>query len=95
MKNILEIPMQENDAEAATIGDYFRSLLKEIWTEGEGFSGKRPFGNSGWECDLYVALVKAGVVDGKLDSEGYLEKCDEAKANTVIMKAITSFGLTK
>lgn len=94
MKNILEIPMQENDAEAATIGDYFRALLKQIWTEGEGFSGKRPFGNSGWDSEIYAALVKDGAVKGKLDSEGYLEKCDEAKANSLIMEAIRGFGKT-
>lgn len=23
-----------------------------LWVEGEGFSGKRPFGNSGWEAEL-------------------------------------------
>lgn len=55
MKNILEIKMPENDAEADTIGDYFRALLMAIWTEGEGFSGKRPFGNSGWDSELYSA----------------------------------------
>lgn len=93
--NILDVKMQENDADAETIGDYFRALLKEIWTEGEGFSGKRPFGNSEWECDLYVALVKAGKVDGKLDSDGYLEKCDEKAANNLIMKAILEFGKAK
>ncbi len=32
--------------------------------EGEGFSGKRPFGNSCWESDLYWPLAKADVIEG-------------------------------
>lgn len=92
MKNILETPMQDNDAGADTIGDYFRRLLEQVWTEGEGFSGKRPFGNSGLDSELYVALVKAKVVKGKLDSDGYLEECDEDKANSLIMENIRGFG---
>lgn len=90
--NILEVPMQPNDADAKTIGDYLRALLLAVWTEGEGFSGKRPFGNSGWDSDLYIALVKAGIVDGKLDGDGYLEECDEDAANSLIMEAIRNFG---
>lgn len=44
---ILEIEMGENDADASTIKSYLLSLLTELWSKGEGFSGKRPFGNSG------------------------------------------------
>jgi hypothetical protein len=29
--NILDIPMQENDAEAATIKDYLKRLLLDLW----------------------------------------------------------------
>lgn len=90
--NILEIPMQENDAEAETIGDYFRALLKAVWAEGEGFSGKRPFGNSDWDYDLYTALVKSKAVKGKIDQEGSLIQCDEDSANSLIMEAIRGFG---
>jgi hypothetical protein len=94
MTSILEVPMQENDAEAATIGDYFRALLSTLWTEGESFSGKRPFGNSGWDYDIYTALVKEKVVNGKIDQEGSLIQCDEDAANGLIMEAIRTFGKT-
>lgn len=33
--DILAIPMEENDAEATTIGDYLRKLLVLVWVEGE------------------------------------------------------------
>lgn len=88
--NILEIPMQENDAKAKTIADYLRALLRQLWEEGESFSGKRPFGNSGWDHDLYVALVKAKAVKGELDEDGYIVECDERAANKAIFKAISN-----
>jgi hypothetical protein len=62
MPNISEIKLEENDAGASTIGEYLGTLLLTLWQEGESFNGKRPFGNSGWEYDVYRGLIKAGVV---------------------------------
>lgn len=67
-KRVLEIQMPENDAKAATVKDYLKELLNELWREGEGFSGKRPFGNSGWEYDLYAALLRANVIPVDTDA---------------------------
>ena len=39
--------MGVNDADAENIGEYLKALLSAVWHEGESFSGKRPFGNSG------------------------------------------------
>ena len=64
-KKILDLEMEPNDAEATTIREYLKALLEAVWSEGEGFSGKRPFGNSSWEYDLYRALVKGGSINGK------------------------------
>lgn len=88
--NILDIPMQPNDSGAETIKGYLKALLTELWSEGEGFSGKRPFGNSGWEYDLYKALITAKVVKGKLDEDGYLDSVDNKAANKLIFEAIDS-----
>jgi hypothetical protein len=44
-----------------TVRDYLFELLIAVWDEGESFSGKRPFGNSGWEYDLYAPLIQAGL----------------------------------
>ena len=49
------IPMGKNDIGAKTIGEYFEKLLLTLWDEQEDFSGKRPFGNSGWEYDVYAS----------------------------------------
>ena len=80
---ILALPMQHNDAEAATIGDYLKALLRELWRRGEGFSGKRPFGNSGWEHELYRALIAGGAVNGTLDAD----------ADDAILGAIDALGV--
>jgi hypothetical protein len=88
--NILDIHLQENDADALTVRDYLKALLARLWEEEEGFSGKRPFGNSGWKSDVNAALVKAGIVTGKLDSEGYVESYDRDKADELIQAAIQS-----
>jgi hypothetical protein len=85
--DILSIPMEENDAKASTIGEYLVTLLATVWEE-EGFSGKRPFGNSGWKSDVYAALIKANAVQGKLDEDGYVESIDRKKANSIVEEAI-------
>lgn len=66
---ILQAPMQENDAGAKTIGEYLIKLSQEVWSEGEYFSGKRPFGNSGWDNEIYIALAQNNLI--KFESEMY------------------------
>lgn len=87
-KDILKIKIDCDDVpNAKTIGDYLCALLSEVWIEGESFSGKRPFGNSGWEYDLYKPLIEAGIVDGTSNEYG-VDCFDEEKANKLILKAI-------
>lgn len=74
-----------------TIREYLGKLLHTLWEEGEQFSGKRPFGNSGWEYDLYTALISAGAVAGVLDEDGCLEEIDgenKNKANKIVFGLI-------
>jgi hypothetical protein len=62
-KEILALPLFANDAGAETVRDYLRELLFTLWREGEGFCGKRPFGNSGWERELLSSLPESAVGD--------------------------------
>ena len=71
-----------------TIREYFKTILKTLFREGERFSGKRPFGNSGWEWDLAKPLIKAGIISGKLDEDGYIEEFDEDAYYQLIGKLI-------
>ena len=45
-----------------TCREYLCALLRVLWREQEGFSGKRPFGNSGWEWDMEDALREAACI---------------------------------
>lgn len=77
---ILDTPMEPNDSGATTVRGYLIALLAAVWEHGEDFSGKRPFGNSGWTWDLYGALVKAGHIDGTFDEDGYIRLAIKALA---------------
>lgn len=64
----LDTPMPwPNDADARTVRDYFVALASKVWMEGEDFSGKRPFGNSGWESEPIQALINAGHLPEDVD----------------------------
>lgn len=94
-RQILNLPMTKNDSGADTVRGYLLALLGAVWREKEGFSGKRPFGNSAWECDLYQALIKADVIPGTVDEDGYLDTIayeDEQKADELILAAIAALG---
>jgi hypothetical protein len=88
MHPILDLPMGVNDADAATIREYMKTLLRKVIREGESFSGKRPFGNSGWKSEMFFPLVKAGVIDGALDEDGYLNGCNNAAATVILLNAV-------
>lgn len=85
---ILDLPMGTNDAKAKTIREYLKAILRTLLEEEESFSGKRPFGNSGWQYDLYAPLIKAGAVKGSLDENGYIAECDDKQAERIILSAI-------
>ena len=88
LDKILDLPMGMNDAGADTISEYLCRLLLTLWERKEGFNAKRPFGNGGWEYDLYFALVRAGVVEGLIDEFGDCECYETKKADTVIRELI-------
>ena len=67
---------------------YLVLLLRQLWIEGEGFSGKRPFGNSGWKFDVYTSLVKNGHIVGTLDEDGDLATFDRHEADVLIRSCI-------
>ena len=47
--------------------DWITEILITLVDEGEGFSGKRPLGNSGWEYDLAADLT---VIDPSISVTG-------------------------
>lgn len=85
---VLALSMGENDAQAGTIGEYLIGLLFALWEEKEGFSGKRPFGNSGWDGELLIPLINAGLINGRLDEYGGIEEVDDDAGERLIADAI-------
>lgn len=83
---------ERNDAGASTIHEYLTTLLLKVWDENENFDGKRPFGNSSWDYELAEALIEAGLIEGTLDSDGYLESCNRDDVDILIREAIGRMG---
>jgi hypothetical protein len=87
--NYLDIEIYSNDLDQQiTLREYFKKLLTQLWIDEEGFNGKRPFGNSGWQYDVYTALIKHGIIPGKIDFFGYISEIDEVEAQQFIIKLI-------
>lgn len=85
----LEMTLNFNySEETVTIREYLKRLLVELWNEQEGFNGKRPFGNSGWEYELFVPLIKAKAITGVIDENGYIESVDEKNGHQIILRLI-------
>lgn len=87
-EQVLSALMAPNDARADTIRGYLKALLLTVWQEGEGFSGKRPFGNSGWEDEIYETLVSHEFVEGTVDDDGNMLTVDEERANILVSELI-------
>jgi len=91
-KDLCNLNMPEgNEACVPTLGDYLASLLTELWREKENFSGKRPFGNSGWDYFVYICFHNAGIISLTLDEFGDIETLDsdqEQKADLIIESLI-------
>jgi hypothetical protein len=91
-ERVLEAPLPEGHGSGAkSIKEFFLRLAREVMAEGESFSGKRPFGNSGWECDLYIALGNAGVMPSCEDEDGYYdppEDFDDRQADRLLVGAV-------
>lgn len=91
---VLALPMRQPNGGPGTVRSYLLTLLETVWREGEMFNGKRPFGNSGWQYDLYLPLIQARLVAGKLDEDGYIDSVDDRTADAMIASAIQSLGET-
>ena len=90
-KNIGSLEFYCNDLDKnISIHDYLIELLKTLWEEQDEFSGKRPFGNSGWDYDLIACLIANNIIEGKLDEYGYVIEGDAHKGYALIKEYIES-----
>jgi hypothetical protein len=91
-EEILNIELVGHPGGTKTIREAFAFIAADVWREGEGFSGKRALGNSIWQNDIYLSLVKAGAVKGLLDEYGDLDECDYDAADELVLDAIMSMA---
>jgi hypothetical protein len=91
-QQVLDLGLPRNDAGASTVRGYLVELLAELWRKEQMFSGKRPFGNSCWQYDVYGPMVRAGWVPGSFDEDGYLDECDTQVADRLILAAIQAMS---
>jgi hypothetical protein len=95
---LLDLELPDNDSGASTVRGYLVALLAELWREEDNFSGKRPFGNSSWQCDIYRPMIRAGIVPGTFDEDGCLDTftgAAERQADNLILAAISALGTRK
>lgn len=76
ISDALDTRFDSMDIGTVTARQYLKRLLHDLLMKGESFSGKRPFGNSGWEHELANPLIQAGVISGEI-VDGYAEITDE------------------
>lgn len=70
---------------------YLIDLLLALWNEGESFSGKRPFGDSGWQSDLAVPAILSGAIAGEID-EGWADGYEINDYEALVTSAIARLG---
>ena len=95
MGDILNLTLPNNDAKAPNVRAFLKALLKTIWVEEDRFSGKRPFGSSSWDSELFEPLIRARVVTGSFDQDGYIQELDRPDAEAAIASAIDALGASK
>lgn len=89
---IMSLPMPHPESgDDSTIGENLRDIMRRVWEKEEGFSGKRPWGYSGWQLSFYEVLVKFDVIEGSFDEYGYLDSCDDADGFEIICECIEKF----
>lgn len=83
---VLDAKITTSDVGTVTVREYFKRLLRTLMDQGEGFSGKRPFGNSGWEYDILPPMVKLKMIPGGLeDGDYYASDYNEYRAATILL----------
>lgn len=84
----LEIRFYSQDLKRfVTVREFLKTLLMKMFTERE-FNGKRPFGSSSWDGDLFIALIRDGKIHGTIDSDGFISEIDWREAREYVTKEI-------
>lgn len=87
---VLAVSIDSDDAD--TVGEYFGAALAALWDGDDSIGQKRVFGDSGWRYTILEGMVKADLVTGVFDADGYLDTVDQSAADRLLHKAFQAFG---
>lgn len=76
------------DVEGTSLRVMLKDLLTMVLLQGEEFSGKRPWGDSGWEFDIYRAMVLNGFIKGAVDEYGDIYNYSLAEGDELLMRCV-------
>lgn len=93
-KTVLNYKFQFDSPGLCSIRQYLVELSRQCWIQEDCFNGKRPFGNSGWKIDIYIALAEGGFINGEFNGEEWTS-FDEKAADKIIMKCFKKLARTK
>jgi len=88
---LLALPLDESGCGASSARQYLAALSVEVWRH-EKRAGS---GDSDWRYDLYEPMVRAGLVHGTFDADGYMDTFPDksrAEADKLILAAIERMG---
>lgn len=74
--------------ETLAVREWLKRILKQVLIEEESFSGKRPFGNSGWKYDVYATFIENEIVEGELDEWECVVDVDQKKADALLLAIV-------
>lgn len=81
-KDVLNLQFYSSElGKTVTVKEYFKAQLKALWTEQDGFSGKRPLGDSDWGSVFMDIFLYHKLIDGPEDYDAHdriVAKCLEA-----------------
>lgn len=95
IKSVLDHKDSHWDLGECTIREYLVELSRRCWREEDSFSGKRPFGNSGWKWDVCFALARGGFIGCERDEDGDFVDVDEKAAEKIIEEAFQALKESK
>lgn len=84
----LDAEFESMDLGRITARGYLKALLRALMEEGESFSGKRPFGNSGWQHELAAPLIHAEAIMGEIDEDGYAHPSSEVEYQIALLAMV-------
>lgn len=84
----LETRFQSDIGANETVREYLYQLLQKLWGEKESFDGERPFGGSGWEHDIYKALIDGEYISGRFSDDGELSGFSKSEADEFVQSLI-------